>query len=54
VERPVSAAASLTPAMLVLTCWVPPAASWALRLISPVAAPCSLTAAAMALAVSLI
>ncbi len=44
---PVSFAPSETPVMLLLTSWVPVAASWMLREVSPVAADCSATAAAM-------
>ena len=43
-----SSAARCTPVMLVLTSWVPRAASWTLREISRVAEPCSSIAAAIA------
>src|SRR5205823_10546934 len=43
-----------TPTMLVETSLVPPAACWMLRAISRVAAPCSSTAAAIAVVTSLI
>ena len=51
---PVSAAASVTAAMLAETSLVPVAACWTLRAISWVAAPCSSTAAAIAEAMPLI
>ncbi len=55
---PVSLAAWLTPAMLAETSWVPWAASWMLRVISPIADCCSPTdeeiAPAMALIVSMV
>ena len=45
--------ASRTPPTLSLTSRAPRAASWTLRLISPVAAPCSATAAEIAVTISL-
>src|SRR4249919_1272747 len=52
--RPASAEAVETPTMLLETSAVPPAACWMLRAISRVAAPCSSTAAAIAVVTSLI
>jgi len=51
---PVSVAARLTSLMAVATFWVPWAACWAEAAISPMAAPCSSTALAMAMAISAI
>src|ERR1700754_4946072 len=51
---PASLEALLTPTMLEDTSLVPPAACWMLRAISRVAAPCSSTAAAIAVVTSLI
>ena len=51
---PASVEAEETPTMLLETSLVPPAACWMLRAISRVAAPCSSTAAAIAVVTSLI